>query len=793
MKGLIFILTVLISVTGLAQNTTGTIDSVSPTSTNKSKVKIEKPSSPNEKKGVEKVTVTGSHIKRIDVEGPTPLVVLDRESFDNTGINTVEEVFQESPYFQSVLNGGSSNHEGHARFRGQHAGNTLYLLNGMRLPKEAGGFYTSISYIPTSAIESVELLKDGGSAIYGSDAMAGVVNFQTRKDIDGTNVTIKAKTNEDGVGIEQNHVASYGRSSTDASLLVVGQYRKLEGYFEKDIGSFNLNGDESRLKFYQVSPDTEDIGLLSTGHYEFASGLSLSGTGIYSRKQQLKSRGPLDRSTPELGPYNTDRLSDTFMLQAQLQKDIFTTWNIKWQNSYSLQNVKNRTLSGDANFSLLRQHKENSSLNPKSVEAKNSLSNSLAFPTRRNSGQLFNSKLIASGDLTDLGEGTLSMAMGTEFEFESFRFNNDSSVVNGQNLSFGADNFKGLRRVNSVFTEFSLTPWTEVELQVAGRYDSYNDFGETFNPKLALSYRPHRMILLRSSYGTGFKPPGVKDPFVPAFNRSDRFYDPNCPRNQDGCEQLREDVTVVNNPSATFETSAHYNFGLIFQPTKEWTITVDQWNFDGEGTISNFTADHLMQFAGQFGSTDRLNGIGASFERDADGNITDITVPNIFNRAERSLRGIDLSIDYNDQGLLFNRNVSFGFGSTVSHIYSQKERRFEFSQEERFENSGTQNTASIFASTGGHFTRLAARTLLNGSFDSVRNNWDHPVYTEFDLTYSLTTQNIGSFTLGIKNVLDDQAPVDPRGDRDGNITFGSTEGTFRSLGRSWFFSYSMGI
>ena len=146
---------------------------------------------------MEKIEVTGSYIKRIDTEGPSPVVTVDQEDFNQAGVDTVSDYLRESPLFGGSTDSG--NRDGYFRFRGQSAGSTLVLLNGMRIPKLGGqgrGFYAGVEAIPTNVIERVEILKDGSSALYGSDALAGVMNFITRKDYDGAEYSTRINAPE---------------------------------------------------------------------------------------------------------------------------------------------------------------------------------------------------------------------------------------------------------------------------------------------------------------------------------------------------------------------------------------------------------------------------------------------------------------------------------------------------------------------------------------------------------------------------------------------------------------------
>ena len=151
--------------------------------------------SPDEPLGsLEKVVVTGSRLTRTDTETPSPVQVITREEIARSGAASLTEVLQQLPasnlgtFNQNDLNGSGA---GGVSLHGLGAGSTLVLINGRRVTSfgfaEAYGSATfvDINQIPLSVIERVEVLLDGASAIYGSDAIAGVVNVILRRDYRG--------------------------------------------------------------------------------------------------------------------------------------------------------------------------------------------------------------------------------------------------------------------------------------------------------------------------------------------------------------------------------------------------------------------------------------------------------------------------------------------------------------------------------------------------------------------------------------------------------------------------------
>src|SRR6476659_6176731 len=161
---------------------------------------------------VNRIEVTGSAIKRIDGETALPVTVITREDIDRTGAVGTEDLLRRitsSTAMMSDTNQGVGYAVSNANLRGLGASSTLVLLNGRRLANHAfgsiGGFggtptAVDLNSIPFSAIERVEVLRDGASAVYGTDAVGGVINFITRSDYRGAEVRVTYGHPEHGIG-----------------------------------------------------------------------------------------------------------------------------------------------------------------------------------------------------------------------------------------------------------------------------------------------------------------------------------------------------------------------------------------------------------------------------------------------------------------------------------------------------------------------------------------------------------------------------------------------------------------
>ncbi|MCC4594383.1 TonB-dependent receptor [Xanthomonas campestris pv. phormiicola] len=144
---------------------------------------------------LDRITVTGSNIPRTNTETPSPVQVVTRQEIDRTGKSTVAEYLQTltsdgAGSIPKTFGNGFAGGGAGISLRGLGAGSTLVLLNGRRmatygLADDGQKVFTDLSTIPLDAVERIDILKDGASAIYGSDAIAGVVNIILRSDFEG--------------------------------------------------------------------------------------------------------------------------------------------------------------------------------------------------------------------------------------------------------------------------------------------------------------------------------------------------------------------------------------------------------------------------------------------------------------------------------------------------------------------------------------------------------------------------------------------------------------------------------
>ena len=187
----------------------------------------------------EVIVVTGSTIERREFTTPAPVTVLNKADLAAAGQPTVGDIVQRLPAQSNAINAQVNNGgDGSTRIslRGLGAARTLVLLNGRRVVPGGTGADASVDLnaIPLAVIERVEVLKDGASAVYGSDAIGGVVNIITRDDFNGTEAVLYSGTAQPGDGITYDMSFVTGHSSKRGNVIFSAGWQRREPIFAGD-------------------------------------------------------------------------------------------------------------------------------------------------------------------------------------------------------------------------------------------------------------------------------------------------------------------------------------------------------------------------------------------------------------------------------------------------------------------------------------------------------------------------------------------------------------------------------
>src|SRR5688500_9319420 len=183
---------------------------------------------------IEEVVITGSRIRRVDEETASPVFVMDQSTIANTGVQTLGDLMMRVPAISGAatnpqVNNGGGTGESNVELRGLGAQRTLVLLNGRRINILGANGTTSavdINMIPINMIERVEVLKEGAGAVYGSDAIAGVVNFITKKNWDGAELGVEYGQTGESDGERQSASLTLGTSGDKLSVMFGVNYNK---------------------------------------------------------------------------------------------------------------------------------------------------------------------------------------------------------------------------------------------------------------------------------------------------------------------------------------------------------------------------------------------------------------------------------------------------------------------------------------------------------------------------------------------------------------------------------------
>ena len=219
---------------------------------------------------LEEVLVTGSAIKRQEnLEGSLPIQVFGREELDRSGVTSTSDFIETIPAMQGFTTvsdsvGGSGGGIRTASIHDIGEQYTLVLLNGRRMAPADSGGTIDLTAIPMSMLEQVDVLTDGASALYGSDAIAGVVNFQLKKEVEGTTISARYADPTEGAGetMDFDLITGFGSLAEDGYSLVLG---------------FNHNSQE---QLAAIDRDFAKTGLITVTHPELGGkGLFFNGSG----------------------------------------------------------------------------------------------------------------------------------------------------------------------------------------------------------------------------------------------------------------------------------------------------------------------------------------------------------------------------------------------------------------------------------------------------------------------------------------------------------------------------------
>ncbi|MGJ4730363.1 TonB-dependent receptor domain-containing protein [Luteimonas sp. SDU101] len=189
---------------------------------------------------LDRIEVTGSRIRQVDMETAQPVLTISRQDIEGQGFSTVSDILQNmtaagSPAISrsDALASGEAVGGQYIDLRNLGPNRTLVLVNGKRLGITTDGLQ-DVASIPSVMVERIEILKDGASSIYGSDAMAGVVNIITRKNFEGLETNAYYGQYGEGDGAKENYDFIMGFAGDRGSITIAGEYHNEDGVWARD-------------------------------------------------------------------------------------------------------------------------------------------------------------------------------------------------------------------------------------------------------------------------------------------------------------------------------------------------------------------------------------------------------------------------------------------------------------------------------------------------------------------------------------------------------------------------------
>jgi iron complex outermembrane receptor protein len=328
------------------------------------------------------------------------------------------------------------------------------------------GTFVDVSLLPLSAIDRVEILTDGASAIYGSDAVAGVVNFITRRDFSGLELNSRVGLSGGGGAEEYGFGATAGKSWDKGNILLTYDYQKQKPLFSSQRDFVPPQPQDTAL-----SPSQKRNSLLGVGRIEIGSSTSVQASGLWSRREYVQ--------------------------------DYFLSGLINHAEGASRQWAG--SLSIDHSFSNLWKVKVTGGTSQfKSTTAVSTPGSTFVQSNGQESFLTFGD-LIFSGNI-DPNNFNVSLSFGASARREGYNDFSVGSGNTGKNVSRDVVSAYG-ELLWPIINNPGSSDISRVEATVAGRYDHYSDIGSSFDPKFGLAVDFGKHLRLRSTYTEAFRAP----------------------------------------------------------------------------------------------------------------------------------------------------------------------------------------------------------------------------------------------------------------------------------------------
>ena len=809
---------------------------------------------------VEEMVVTGSRIRRDVSDAPSPITVFDRAEIELTGIENVADLLRSTTYnsFGSFRerSGSSFGQIALISLRGLGADRTAVLINGRRVPGNpfTGTAAVDLNSIPLTAIERVEILTDSASAIYGTDALGGVVNVILRKGYEGAEFEIGTES-PSRKGAESDHFNMlFGAAGERASIMFTAEWFQRKPIFDGDRAYSRV---EVRDPGDGTGPDlgVDTVGVSGGGNTAFAPGFSAAAalgdcpTSVYAGIVEnpfgvpgeacgfgyadiSAQTGGLDRISTFLGvdyewrpdhklffenrftriasfgryapavgffnvpgdsPYNpfdttaasypkgpdgTPRPFSVFhrfvghgprdddTVRFEIDNVIGANGpvgdsNINYEayaRYYRYEAAEEgETYILESQVELETELGDYDLTNPLSQEPDHlaALGRMAATLYRDILTDYTAAGVNVDGFAFDLPAGQIGWAAGMETASESYLDDYDSFREAGNILGSAGNSSRGDRSRWAAFAEVSVPVFEQLEVNVAGRYDSYDDFGSAFSPQVAVRYQPLDMLVLRASWGEGFKAPNLGELYQESSQSFDNV------RDTFRCEALGSASCAINqvenftggNRDLQAETADSFNVGFVVEPAAGLSVSLDHYKISVQDAVAQLSLATVLQLE----QRDNLpSGVvvrrGTPTQPGDPGRL--VSIDRVFaNLATRDITGFDLRLHY-------EFDLSDGEWGRVSlDVEATKLAEYEFTPSP-VDPALDLLDGNLYPDRRANLTTTWTRNTitLNYIWRFVGPHGDYDSWQTSDLIGVYSAPWEGEITLGVRNV-EDEGPA----------------------------------
>lgn len=609
-------------------------------------------------KAIQEVIVTGTRRTGLEVvDSPAPVQVLNATALQRVGQpDLIQALAQNVPSFTAQAFGGdTANLTLSAKLRGLSPNHTLVLINGKRRHTTAnlavlggpyqGGAAADLNFIPVSAIERIEVLQDGAAAQYGTDAIAGVVNIILKDNASGGTVGATGGAYYDGGGETSDVFGNVGfGAGPEAFLNLTAETRHHErsdrgGIDPRVVSPANIAAMPNLLNMpgyphvNLIQGDAEyDLHIASfNAGYELGDAAQLYSFGTYGRKEAAAYENyRMPNRIPAIYPngFNPQEQSkeEDYALTVGIKGEV-SAWNWDLSTSYGKDDVEINTIKS-GNVSLFND--------------------TGATPTDFHAGDFIASQWTSTFDVSrefEVGMASpLNVAFGVEHRHETYEVKSGDPA---SRYKEGSQSFPGFaltdagkhdRDNEAVYVDFALSPVEKLQLDIAGRYEHFSDFGDTTVGKLTSRYDFTPAFAMRGTFSTGFRAPTLAEEYYSATNVSPTSAFVQLPPNSPA-------ATLVGVDGLQAEESTNFSIGMVIHPASGLTATLDAYQIDVDDRVVGSGA--IYGLGGASNSQAVVDAIAAN------GNVLDPTVTfigiNIFsNGLDTRTRGAELVISYSD-------------------------------------------------------------------------------------------------------------------------------------------------